>query len=224
MEEQLIDIIDRPNWKIILYDLVKSNEIDIWNVDLINLTDLYLEKIRNLKEENLIVPANALLAAAILLKLKAYSLKLTAAENNEEELKLLTDDNYVLSNSVDLNTPMRLKEGQVSLDELIDVIDLMMNAPTKKNIERKFKEKKEIEFILPKRTVDFSERSDSLLAEIKENADKYNMVLFSNFTKAEKDPYVIVENYFIPLLFLVQDQKIDAWQEEFFSEIFIKVL
>lgn len=224
MEEQLIDIIDRPNWKIILYDLVKSNEIDIWNVDLINLTDLYLEKINNLKEENLIVPANALLAAAILLKLKAYSLKLTAAENNEEELKLLTDDNYVLSNSVDLNTPMRLKEGQVSLDELIDVIDLMMNAPTKKNIERKFKEKKEIEFILPKRTVDFSERSDSLLAEIKENADKYNMVLFSSFTKAEKDPYVIVENYFIPLLFLVQDQKIDAWQEEFFSEIFIKVL
>ncbi|HNW05685.1 MAG TPA: segregation/condensation protein A [archaeon] len=223
--EKLIDIIDQPNWKIILYDLVKSNEIDIWNVDLINLTDLYLEKIRNLKEENLIVPANALLAAAILLKLKAYSLKLTATDTNEEELKLLTDDNnYILNNSVDLNTPMRLKEGQVSLDELIDVIDLMMNAPTKKNIERKFKEKKAIEFILPKRTVDFSERSDSLLAEIKENADKYNMVLFSSFTKAEKDPYLVVENYFIPLLFLVQDHKIDAWQEEFFSEIFIKVL
>lgn len=222
--EQLINIIDQPNWKIILYDLVKSNEIDIWNVDLINLTDLYLEKIRNLKEENLIVPANALLAAAILLKLKAYSLKLTAADNNEEELKLLTDDNYILSNSVDLNTPMRLKEGQVSLDELINVIDLMMNAPTKKNVDRKLKEKKEIEFILPKRTIDFSERSDSLLAEIKDNADNYNMVLFSKFTKAEKDPYLIVENYFIPLLFLVQDKKIDAWQEEFFSEIFIKIL
>ncbi|HOZ35930.1 MAG TPA: segregation/condensation protein A [archaeon] len=222
--EQLINIIDQPNWKIILYDLVKSNEIDIWNVDLINLTDLYLEKIRNLKEENLIIPANALLAAAILLKLKAYSLKLTAADNNEEELKLLTDDNYILSNSVDLNTPMRLKEGQVSLDELIDVIDIMMNAPTKKNVDRKLKEKKEIEFVLPKRTIDFSERSDSLLAEIKDNADKYNMVLFSSFTKSEKDPYLIVENYFIPLLFLVQDKKIDAWQEDFFSEIFIKIL
>lgn len=222
--EQLINIIDQPNWKIILYDLVKSNEIDIWNVDLINLTDLYLEKIRNLKEENLIVPANALLAAAILLKLKAFSLKLTAADNNEEELKLLTDDNYILSNSVDLNTPMRLKDGQVSLDELIDVIDLMMNAPTKKNIEKKIKEKKEIEFVLPKRTVDFSERSDSLLAEIKDNADNYNMVLFSSFTKSEKDPFLVIENYFIPLLFLVQDKKIDAWQEEFFSEIFIKIL
>jgi segregation and condensation protein A len=222
--EQLINIIDQPNWKIILYDLVKSNEIDIWNVDLINLTDLYLEKIRNLKEENLIVPANALLAAAILLKLKAFSLKLTAADNNEEELKLLTDDNYILSNSVDLNTPMRLKDGQVSLDELIDVIDLMMNAPTKKNIEKKIKEKKEIEFVLPKRTVDFSERSDSLLSEIKDNADNYNMVLFSSFTKSEKDPFLVIENYFIPLLFLVQDKKIDAWQEEFFSEIFIKIL
>lgn len=222
--KQLLNIIDQPNWKIILYDLVKSSEIDIWNVDLISLTDLYLEKIRNLKEENLIVPANALLAAAILLKLKTYSLKLTNAENPEEELKLLTEDNYVLSNSVDLNTPMRLKEGQVSLEELIDVIDIMMNAPTKKNLERKIKEKKEIEFILPKITVDFSERSQSLLDEIRANADNYKMVLFSSFTKKEKDPYQVVENYFIPLLFLVQDKKIDAWQEEFFSEIFIKIL
>ena len=48
--------------------------------------------------------------------------------------------------------------------------------------------------------------------------------IFDSFTKAEKDPYLVVENYFIPLLFLVQDHKIDAWQEEFFSEIFIKVL
>jgi chromatin segregation and condensation protein Rec8/ScpA/Scc1 (kleisin family) len=119
---------------------------------------------------------------------------------------------------------MRLKDGQVSLDELIDVIDLMMNAPTKKNIEKKIKEKKEIEFVLPKRTVDFSERSDSLLSEIKDNADNYNMVLFSSFTKSEKDPFLVIENYFIPLLFLVQDKKIDAWQEEFFSEIFIKIL
>ncbi|HOW29419.1 MAG TPA: segregation/condensation protein A [archaeon] len=223
--DQLVNIIDQPNWKIILYDLVKSNEIDIWNVNLINLTDLYLEKIRTLKESNLLIPANALLAAAILLKLKAYSLKLSNTENNEEELKLVSDDNYVLSNSIDLNTPMRLKEGQVSLDELIDVIDVMMNTSTnKKSLEKRIKEKKELEFILPKKTVDFSKRSESLFEEIKQNADNYNMVLFSKFTKKEKDSYLIVENYFIPLLFLVQDKKVDAWQEEFFSEIFIKVL
>jgi segregation and condensation protein A len=223
--DQLVNIIDQPNWKIILYDLVKSNEIDIWNVNLINLTDLYLEKIRTLKESNLLIPANALLAAAILLKLKAYSLKLSSTENNEEELKLVTDDNYVLSNSIDLNTPMRLKEGQVSLDELIDVIDVMMNTSTnKKNIERKIKEKKELEFVLPKKTVDFSKRSASLYDEIKNNVDDYNMVLFSKFTKEEKNSFHIVENYFIPLLFLVQDRKIDAWQEDFFSEIFIKML
>ncbi len=222
--EKLIHIIDQPNWKIILYDLVKSNEIDLWNVDLISLTDLYIEKIKSLKEENLIVPANALLAAAILLKLKAFSLKLTNTDNQEEELKQLTDDNYILSNSVDLNTPMRLKEGQVSLEELIDVIDIMMNTPTKKNIDKKIKEKKEQEFVLPKITIDFSEKSENLLGEIRKHADDYNLVLFSKFTKHEKDPYIVVKNYFIPLLFLVQDEKIDAWQEEFFSEIFIKVL
>lgn len=222
--DQLVNIIDQPNWKIILYDLVKSSEIDIWNVNLIELTDLYLKKIKTLKEGNLLIPANALLAAAILLKLKAFSLKLTNTEEIDDDLKLLEDNNYVLNKFIDLNTPTRIKEGQVSLDELINVIDIMLNTPTKKNLEKKIKEKKEIEFILPKKTIDFSKRSENLYQEIKNAVDSYNMVLFSNFTKKEKDSYLIVENYFIPLLFLVQDKKIDAWQESFFSEIFIKIL
>lgn len=222
--EQLLNIIDNPNWKIILYDLVKSNEINIWNVNLIELTDLYLEKIKTLKESSLLIPANALLAAAILLKLKTYSLKLTNTEENEEELKLVTDENYILSNSIDLNTPTRLKEGQVSLDELINIIDVMMNAPTKKNITRKITEKKTLEFVLPKKLADFSKKSDSFFEDIKNNVDSYNMVLFSKFTTGQKNSYDVVENYFIPLLFLVQNKKIDAWQESFFSEIFIKVL
>ncbi len=223
--EQLVDIINQPNWKIILYDLVKSNEIDIWNIDLINLTDLYLEKIRVLKESNLLIPANALLAASILLKLKANSLILSSTENTEDELNIPVDDNYMLGASIDLNTPARLKEGQVSLDELIGIIDVMLNSSgNKKGIEKRLKEKKELEFVLPKKTVDFSKRSESLLEEIRQNVDGYNLVLFSRFTGKVKDSYMIIEDYFIPLLFLVQDKKVDAWQEEFFSEIFIKVL
>lgn len=222
--DKLVTLIDQPNWKIILYDLVKSNEIDIWNVNLIELTDLYLDKIRNLQQNNLLIPANALLAAAILLKLKTYSLKLSTISNDEEELKLLSEEDFMaISGSIDLNTPTRLKEGQVSLDELIDIIDVMINKPTKKNIERRIKEIKEFKFVLPRKTQEITDRINKLLDVINSYKDSENLVLFSNMTKGQ-DPSKMVDNFFIPMLFLVQDQKIDAWQEEFFKEIFIKTL
>ncbi len=222
--DKLVTLIDQPNWKIILYDLVKSNEIDIWNVNLIELTDLYLEKIKNLQQNNLLVPANALLAAAILLKLKTYSLKLSTISNDEEELKLLSEEDFMaISGSIDLNTPTRLKEGQVSLDELIDIIDVMINKPTKKNIEKRIKEVKEFKFILPRKTQEITDRINKLLDVINSYKDSENLVLFSNMIKGQ-DPSKMIDNYFIPMLFLVQDQKIDAWQEEFFKEIFIKTL
>jgi segregation and condensation protein A len=225
--QKLIDIIDQPNWKVILYDLVKTHELDLWNIDLINLSNLYLAKINDLENQSLVIPANALLAAAILLKLKTYSLKLTTIDDEEDidELKLLKDDDLMLNSAIDLNTPTRLKEGQVSLDELIDVIDLIMNKPTKKNIERNIKKlKEEVQFVIPEKTKDITQRINEFYDEIKNTVDSENLVLFSKILKLEKDPSNIVSNYFIPLLFLAMDKRIDVWQEEFFSEIFIRIV
>jgi len=222
--DKLVNLIEQPNWKIILYDLVKSNEIDIWNVNLISLTDLYLDKIKNLQQNNLLIPANALLAAAILLKLKAFSLKLTTISDEEDDFKLLSEEDFMqISGSIDLNTPTRLKEGQVSLDELIDIIDVMINKPTKKNLEKKVKKIEEFKFVLPKKTQEITDRINNFLDIINSNKDSENLVLFSNIIKG-KNSVKLVDDCFIPMLFLVQDQKIDAWQEEFFKEIFIKTL
>jgi segregation and condensation protein A len=224
--QQLLNIINQPNWKVMLYDLVKTHELDLWNINLIDLSNLYLEKIELLESSNLMVPANALLAAAILLKLKAYSLKLSSIEDEEpDELKLLNDDDFILNSAIDLNTPTRLKEGQVSLDELIDVIDVIMHKPTKKNIERNIKKlKEEVKFEIPKKTKDITLRINEFYNEIKQNVDSENLVLFSSFLKLEKNSGLIIDNYFMPLLFLAMDNKIDVWQEDFFSEIFIKVI
>lgn len=222
--EKLLNIIHQSNWKIILYDLVRTNELDLWNVDLIKLSNLYLENIKKMEERNLIVPANAVLAATILLKLKTYSLKLTTIEDEEDDFKLLDKNELELNSAIDLNTPMRLKEGQVSLDELIDVIDTIMNKPTKKNIERKIKEKEEFNFILPKKTKDISKRIDEFYNNIKENVDSENLILFSYFKKNLSNSGQVIQECFIPMLFLAMDNKINVWQDDFFSEIFIKLV
>ncbi len=99
-----------------------------------------------------------------------------------------------------------------------------MNKPTKKNIEKMIKEKAEVEFFVPKSTEDINLRIDSLFSSIKKEADKEGCLTFKNLFSKNIDNFDIVNNLFIPLLFLHQDQKINVWQDDFFSEIFIKVI
>ena len=225
MQKQLLDLIVQPNWKIILYDLVRSNELDLWNINIKELTDLYLEKIKSLKELNLLVPANALLAAAILLKLKANTLKLSSIyEEEDKDILKMPDNAFILNNSMDLENPTRLKDGQVSLDELIDIVDYMMNRPTKKNIERQLRQKKEINFSLPKKTKDINRKIEDLFSILKQEVDSEGCTMFSKFKESVNNKLELIDSYFIPLLFLVRDNRVNIWQDSFFSEIFIKVL
>jgi len=221
--DQLTDIIEKPNWKILLLEIVKSNDFNIWNLDIINLIDLYLKKIQDMKKDNLLVPANALLAAAILLKIKAFTLKLTSIQEDEDPLKIPSEED-ILDNTLNIDNPSRFKEGQVSLDELIDVVDFIMNRPTKTNLERKVKEIKESVFILPKKTEDISIRISNLFSKLEKKADKEGCLTFSKLFDVNYVSQDLVEDYFIPLLFLSQEQKVNVWQEDFFSEIFIKII
>jgi len=222
MEDRLIQMIDQPNWKILLFDLVKENDFDVWNIDIINLTDLYLEKIKLLKESNLLIPANALLAAAILLRLKAYSIKLTSID--DEPLIIPTDQDIYNLNSINLANSIKLREGAVSLDELINIVDSIMNKPTKSNLNRQLKEKAETIFTIPRKSIDITERVDRLFSILKDEKDKEGCLVFSKIRERTKDPFEIIEFYFIPLLFLSQEQRVNVWQDDFFSEIFIKIL
>jgi len=222
MEDRLVNLIDQPNWKILLFDLVKENNFNIWNINIINLTDLYLDKIKSLKESNLLVPANALLVAAILLRLKAYSIKLTSID--DEPLQIPTEQDIYNLNLISLNNSIKLREGAVSLDELIDIVDTIMNKPTKSNISRQLKEKSETVFTIPRKTIDITERIDRLNSILLDEKDKEGCLVFSKLQERTKDPFEVIEFYFVPLLFLSQEQKVNVWQDDFFSEIFIKVL
>ncbi len=71
----LVSLVEVPEWKAILLDLVRSEKMDPWNIDIVDLSRKYLERIRGMNEDNLYVPANALLACAILLNMKADVLR-----------------------------------------------------------------------------------------------------------------------------------------------------
>ena len=65
---------DDITWQTILQDLIKSNEIDPWDIDIGQLTQKYIGMIKQLKEFDFKISGKALLAAAVLLRIKSSRL------------------------------------------------------------------------------------------------------------------------------------------------------
>ncbi len=58
-------------WQEIIYDLINSEQLDPWNIDIIVLTNSYMKKLQEYEEESYFVSSKVLLAAALLLRIKS---------------------------------------------------------------------------------------------------------------------------------------------------------
>ena len=77
MQDRIFDMLmkeDEITWQTILYDLVKSEEMDPWDIDISILSKKYLETVRKLQEMNFAISGKIVLASAILLKIKTQRL------------------------------------------------------------------------------------------------------------------------------------------------------
>jgi segregation and condensation protein A len=61
-------------WQDIFYDLINTEQLDPWDVNIILLTDKYFEKISELEQADFFVSSKVLLAAALLLRIKSEML------------------------------------------------------------------------------------------------------------------------------------------------------
>lgn len=208
----LVGLIEQPTWKSILLDLVRKEKMDVWAIDLVELSQKYLQRIQELKENNLRIPANAMLACAILLKLKSRTIKLPYEEEKEEL--------PAIGELPELQPITRIKERTVTLDELLREIEAVIAKTKKKSSAIKAVE----EVVLPMPHIseqDISNRLEEVYEKLVANADEQGLVLFSDIVSAEKPLEVVTT--FICLLFLAAKQRISIWQESFFGEIFIAI-
>lgn len=221
-KQYLVDLIDQPAWKSILIELVKGNKMDPWNIDIVGLADLYWQKIQQLERQDLRVPANAILASAILLKLKARTIKLSSVEEEDEtEAKEISREELAMIEEAipELRGQRQFREGRISLDELVASIgEILEKTKQKKNILR---DKAIPEFNLEFNKGGAAEQVDKVFAKIREMADSQGLVMFSALLE-DNTPIGMV-NCFVPILFLTNSGKINAWQEEWFGEIFISL-
>ncbi len=222
----LVDLIEQPAWKTILIELVKKEKMNPWEIDISELAKKYLDKINSLSYYNLKVPANAILACALLLKFKSNFLRFTQikseSELEDEKKKMSPEEIQEIEQLLpDLNDIRKIREGKISLDDLVSVIDKMLKE-TRKSEEKAVGKKHRVKFELPYSDFKIEVEMERTLKRIKRNLDSQGLTLFSRIVK---DPEKIegVVRTFIACLFLMNKGIITIWQTEFFGEIFLSL-
>lgn len=222
--DYLVDLIEQPAWKAILMAIVRQEKMDPWNIDLVLLADRYLDKINALEKANLRVPANAMLASAILLKTKSKTLRITTLEDleKEDEKKGLTpEERALLMRGIpELKGTRSMREGKVTLDELVKTIETMLTKSRSKN--QFAKQFQEIQFVLPFSEMDIEKRMVEVLELVQQKMDSQGLALFSQLLPHKATPNETI-NVFVPLLFLANKNQLSIWQDEFWGEIFISI-
>jgi len=215
-------VIEKQSWEEVLYNIVSIENMDPWNIDLIKLTENFINYISKIEKLDFRIPAKIVFIAAVLLKLKADYLSIFEEEETLEETVKKQEQFAGLGidpNLVQLGLPMRrMPRRQVTLDELIVALKKAMIVRERK-VERRRIWRAQLqaqitEDDITKRIEIMMKEIDRLMEKMHESKLKFSQIV----GKWNRDQ--IVKN-FVPLLHLEHDQKLATEQLEFFKEIFI---
>lgn len=221
--EKTIDVVGlvskEPTWKELLVELVDKNRLDPWNMDIVQIVDNYMDAIKGMKSLDLKIPANIMLAASILLRMKS-SLLVIGVDEPEPEPAYFESAGIERIVVEPLSFRSRLPpKRRVSLDELITALDEAMKIKEQRSVTASFV-RPPISFEVG--TTDIKADAERVYEYIKKNADSENVVLFSALANGSGSGNVILE-LFIPMLYLASDKRIALRQDKFFEDIFVTV-
>ncbi|MEM5879300.1 MAG: segregation/condensation protein A [Candidatus Aenigmatarchaeota archaeon] len=221
-EENILQLVlEKENWEEIIYHIVSIEKLDPWNIDLIKLTDSFLNYLKKMEELDFRIPARVIFVAAVLLRLKADYLSIFEEEETIEEIAQQQPvDLGIDPNLVQLGVPLRrIPKRQITLDELILALRKAM-AVRERRVERSRRWREKVELQITEE--DITKRIEEMMREIDELMKKMKSekVGFSQIVgKWEREKVV---KKFVPLLHLENDKKIETEQEDYFKEIWIR--
>jgi len=216
---KLEKIVALPTWREMLLDLVASKKLDPWNIDIVEIATGYLEKIKKMEMLDLRVPANLILAAAILLRFKSSALRF------EEQTQVVEEQTYVEEDAEPSVIPVLELQSRipptrmVTLDELLSAMERVFDDQKKREEKA---QKVEIPTVINIQMPEFNieERMEKVYGRILEEKDSEGLATFSALL-TERTPVEMIATL-LPLLHLVQDRRVSVFQEQTFGEIFIR--
>ena len=237
MQDQILDMLlkrDEITWQDLIKDLVKSEGIDPWDVDISLLAKKYVDIVKQLKEVNFFVSGKVVLAASILLKIKTNnllnnnfadfdSLLFSNEEDDEEDgyssnYHLGTNDHNV---RLTIKTPQTRKR-KVTLNDLVRALEQALEVDERREIRKRRFDRIPESIRIPERNINLGEKIKSIHGSIidwfQKNEDD---ITFNHLLDGgEKTDKVYT---FMPLLHLENHDKINMKQSAHFEKIYIQL-
>ncbi|MDY6864908.1 MAG: segregation/condensation protein A [Halobacteriota archaeon] len=211
----------------ILLDLATRGEIDPWDIDIIDVTDKFLEKLNEMSKPDLRISGRTLFYASTLLRMKAEGLEV---EDDEDEFEEVLDDIEVEDEEgVNIEYPKlvprirRKSKRPVTLDELIKELSKAESVERKRTIKKYnvADSMKKVEELL---MIAHDERIEEKILEIEaildEKLKERDYLLFSELIESMNSSSIVYT--YIPLLFLASKKAIWLEQEELYEDLYIR--
>ncbi len=238
-QEDLFEMLfekDEVTWQTMLYELVRSEQMNPWDINLSLLSQKFIDMVREMKKMDFRISGKIVLAAAILLKIKSNRLvgedllnldRLINQSDDEEAeglLDELTDEfageREVLKDAQLIPRTPQARKRKVSIYDLVDALQKAVEVKKR----RVMRDIPAVEVKIPEKKIDVSEMIHGVYGKIRGFLSRHGnkKLTFSQLIPSDSKEDKIFT--FIPLLHLENQRKIDMKQYRHFGEIQIEML
>ncbi len=211
-------------WVRMIKEGIEKKNLNPWDVNIAEIADYYIQKIKELKKFDIRLSADVILVAGILLRMKSEALYDECKVEEEEDYDYY-DDYYDDIEEIPKKSRKKEKDDKdknkkskkpVTVDELIKTIEKELNK-VKKSKKKREKKINEVEEIIEE-LIEEEDISD-IIAELLEDLMKEGIIIYQEKFKTREERV----RYFIPSLYLANDGKAELIQEKLFGELIIKL-
>ena len=226
---------DELTWQNIIYDLVRQEGMDPWDIDVSQIAQKFLDMLKKLREMDFRISGKVVLAAALLLKIKSNRLieedigALDNLMNSVDEPESLLDElplddsgeaaGREAAPALSPRTPQPRKR-KVSVDDLIKALEKALEVEVRRPpvyVQPKAR------VHVPAKAFDVGEMINDVYVKVQGHysGSEPQVLTFSQLVPSDsKDDKVFT---FIPLLHLENQRKVDMDQKVHFGEINISL-
>jgi segregation and condensation protein A len=232
----------QPDGIEILVDMAKTGKIDPWNIDIVDITDKYLQQLVEMKSNNLKFTGRTLFFAAVLLRLKSDVLEGIdpLASMDEADIALEEADEGFDPDSINTNNVISLedvlarrssvrlnRQRVVTLSDLIKQLEFYEKIEKKRSLinaqERAQRRAKSYADFTPDDILEMAHEE-----YVEDEINNLHNILLRLFETNEKIELSELNETgmdkittYITLLFLAARSRIELVQEEFYSDLYI---
>lgn len=230
-QDQFFNLIssNELSWQAIIYDLIKTEQLDPWDIDLATLAEKYVQTISQLEEADFFISSKILLACSLLLRIKSEILINSYIQDLNDALYGRKDEKRYEIERIEIDendlpilsprTPMA-RHKKVTLQELLTALGSAINTENrriKKEINHR-QAQKSILTVMPKSDfIPLKTRVKSIFGILKNHLDDNDHMKFHHMAQSKEEQLASL----VPVLHLANEGKIFLRQPKHFEDIHI---